>query len=66
MQETNRVQIPQIMRKETFKMAKEDTRILEHTLPIGKHSYSSMHEFKNIQAFNTVDDEEYFFEVEDY
>ena len=54
------------MRKETFKMVKQESRILEHTIATGKHSYSSMNEFKNIQTFNTVDDEEYFFEVEDY
>jgi hypothetical protein len=58
--------MPLIMRKETMKMAKVESRTLEHSLPIGKHSYSSMQEFKNLQAFNTIDDEEYFFEVEDY
>jgi hypothetical protein len=54
------------MRKETIKMAKEDPRISELKMLAGKHSYSSMHEFRNIHAFKTVDDEEYFFEVEDY
>jgi len=57
---------PVIMRKETFKMVKSEPRVLEHVFPIGKLSYSSMNEFNNIQSSQTVDDEEYFFEVEDY
>ena len=54
------------MRKEMFKTTKDEPRMLENAISTGKHSYSSMHEFKNVPLFLTVDDEEYFFEVEDY
>jgi|WetSurMetagenome_2_1015567.scaffolds.fasta_scaffold561039_1 hypothetical protein len=51
------------MRKDSPKLAKSDNRMTS----ISKHNaYSSLYQVSQVPRMTLVDDEEYFFEVEDF
>ena len=54
------------MRKGTNKSPREDKISYNRTEVSNRRLYSSKKDFAKIPAYTTVDDEEYFFEVEDF